>query len=76
MISPKGASDGGREAIGSARQKFLRELAQAAHAIFDMIVPAMPGAQTQAIAKAPASREDVAGSEADALLERLAKERT
>ena len=58
----------------STRKLRLRKLAQAPDAIFDAFAPDMPGAQSQAIANAPARGEHVAGRKADALLERFLEE--
>lgn len=59
----------------SAIEQRLREPPQSADAVFDAMVPGMPGAQPEAIAKAPACGEDVTGREANALFERFVEER-
>lgn len=53
----------------------MREPPQSAHAVFDVVAPAMPCTQPKAIAKAPAGGEDITGCEANALFERFVEER-
>ena len=59
----------------SGREQSVGEQAQTAHSIRDPLVPAMSGAQAEAIPEPPAGREHVAGRETDALFERLVEER-
>lgn len=54
-----------------ARKQRSCEPSKAADSVFHTFAPVTPGAQTKAIAKAPARRNGVAGYEANALLERL-----